>query len=170
MDRERRAQWRGKLRFWRKPCGLTLGALAVGEALLRLLGPDGRCDPSVATLAKLARVCERTVHDSLARLSAAGFVTWVRRIVRSSATGWQAQQTSNAYALAVPAGNGSFPHDCRMRRGVTRESSLRGAAPPAAPDEAAIKAAQEALERRQRRFEAAWLAAPPGQRGKAAAI
>jgi DNA-binding IclR family transcriptional regulator len=116
MDREQRAVWRARLRLWRRPRGLTLGAVAVGQALLGLLGQDGRLDPSVATLAALARVSAGTAHDALRRLREAGFVIWVRRLTR---VGWQAHQISNSYALTVPGvENRPLAHDSRKQRGV----------------------------------------------------
>lgn len=66
---------------------------------MRLLGPDGRLDPSHAFLAKLAAVSEDTVQRALDRLRGLGLLFWQRRLVRDETTGWRCEQTSNAYAL-----------------------------------------------------------------------
>lgn len=57
-----------------------------------------RCDPSHATIAADAGASPRTVRRALAVLAECGLVRWVRRLVR---TGWQAVQSSNAYALVT---------------------------------------------------------------------
>jgi hypothetical protein len=103
LDRELRAQWRAKLLLRRHPGGLTLAAVAVGRVLLDLLGEDGRLDPAIDTIARLARVHVATVVRALAQLRAAGFLDWVRRLVRDAASGWRCAQASNAYILRLPA-------------------------------------------------------------------
>ena len=100
LDRESRAVFRAKLRFQRRPGRLTLGALEVGEALVQLLGPDGRLDPCLETLAELARVSVSTVKRAIDQLRACGFLDWTRRLGRRGA---RVVQTSNAYRLMVPA-------------------------------------------------------------------
>jgi hypothetical protein len=91
----------------RAPGRLSAGGLQVLVALVRLLGPDGRLDPSHATLAALARVHVATVQRALERLRGLGLLAWQRRLVRDAATGWRCEQTSSAYVLtpnaAVPA-------------------------------------------------------------------
>jgi DNA-binding GntR family transcriptional regulator len=79
---------------------ITAAHLDVGGALLRRLGADGQLDPSHSTLAADAKVGERTVRRALARFRDLGLVLWVRRIVRAGCRVWQ---TSNAYALLIPA-------------------------------------------------------------------
>ena len=100
LDREQRAQFRAKMKLQRRPGRLSLGAMAVGDALVGMLGPDGRLDPCHETLAELARVSISTVKRALAKLEAFGFLTWCRRLGRHGA---RVAQTSNAYALTVPA-------------------------------------------------------------------
>jgi Helix-turn-helix domain len=87
LCREQRAQWRAKLLLSRRPGGLTQAAVAVGRVLLDLLGQDGRLDPCIDTLARLARVHTATVVRALAQLRAAGFLAWTRRLARE---GWRA--------------------------------------------------------------------------------
>jgi len=41
LDRERRAQFRAKLRLQRRPGRLTLAAVQIGRILLDMLGADG---------------------------------------------------------------------------------------------------------------------------------
>jgi len=143
LCREQRAVWRARLRLWRRPRGLTLGAVAVGEALLGVLGQDGRCDPCAATLAALARVSAGTVHDALRRLREAGFVSWVRRLVRA---GWRVEQTSNAYALRLPGAETPPPAcDYRKRRGVSLGFLERGPIGVRQQDEAARESAKQQL-------------------------
>ena len=103
LDRERKAQFKAKVRLQRRPGRLTIAAAAVALVLLDMLGPDGRLDPTVATLAALACVCTDTVNEALKQLRAFGFLDWTKRLIRGAGTGWRAAQTSNAYVLRVPA-------------------------------------------------------------------
>jgi hypothetical protein len=103
LDRERRAQFRAKIKLQRRPGRLTIAAAAVALVLLDLLGPDGRLDPTLATLAVLACVSVATVKRALADLKEFGFLNWTRRLIRGADTGWRAEQTSNAYVLRVPS-------------------------------------------------------------------
>ena len=56
LDREQRAQFKAKLKLQRRPGRLTIAAAAVALVLIDMLGPDGRLDPTHATLAALACV------------------------------------------------------------------------------------------------------------------
>jgi hypothetical protein len=78
LDREQRACFRAKSTFkcFRRVGMLTLAAVAVGRILIDKLGYDGRLDPSIKTLAKLAGVASSTVVLALDRLRKCGFVTW----------------------------------------------------------------------------------------------
>jgi hypothetical protein len=144
MCREQRAVWRARLKLWRRPRGLTLGAVAVGEALLGVQGQDGRLDPCVAHLAALARVSAGTVHDALRRLREAGFVTWVRRLVRA---GWRTEQTSNAYALRLPSAENRPPCcDYRNQREVPLRLIKKGPIGVRQQDEEARKSAKRQLQ------------------------
>jgi hypothetical protein len=98
FDREQRAVWRARLDLARRAGRLTALHAAIGTALARRLGQDGRCDPSHQTIAEDAGASVRTVRRALAAMAECGLVRWVRRLVR---TGWQAVQTSNAYALVT---------------------------------------------------------------------
>ena len=98
LDREQRAVWRARLELARRGGRLTALHAAIGTALARRLGQDGRCDPSHATLATDAGASERTVRRALEAMAECGMVQWLRRLVRA---GWQAMQTSNAYVLVV---------------------------------------------------------------------
>jgi len=108
LDREQRAVFRAKLTLQRKPGRLSSSAVRLAHILLDKLGVDGRLDPSIATLAELARVNASTVVRCLGRLKACGFLEWTRRLVRCAAGGWRVEQTSNAYVLTVPASDMHF--------------------------------------------------------------
>ena len=103
LDRERRAQFKAKVKLQRRPGRLTIATASVALVLLDLLGTDGRLDPTIATLALLACVSVATVKRALAQLQTFGFLDWTRRLIRGAGTGWRAAQTSNAYILQVPA-------------------------------------------------------------------
>jgi hypothetical protein len=74
---------------------------------------DGRCFPSYQTIADEARCNPRTVGRCLPDLEAAGFLTWVHRILRVRerveglghiwATVWRVNRTSNAYDFPMIA-------------------------------------------------------------------
>jgi hypothetical protein len=65
LDPRQRARFRFLLHTHKRAGRLTRAAVDVGEALVKRLGEDGRCDPSQATLADDADCCERTVRRSL---------------------------------------------------------------------------------------------------------
>ena len=109
LDRERRAQFKARVRLQRRPGRLTIAAATVALVLLDMLGPDGRLDPTVATLAALACVCADTVNEALKQLRAFGFLDWTKRLIRGAGTGWRAAQTSSAYVLRVPACDPEIP-------------------------------------------------------------
>ena len=109
LDRERRAQFRAKVKLQRRPGRLTIATAAVALVLLDMLGPDGRLDPTLDTLAALACVCRDTVREALKLLRAFGFLDWTRRLIRDASTGWRAAQTSNAYVLRVPSCEAEIP-------------------------------------------------------------
>lgn len=98
LTRDQRARWRFLADARRSRKQITPADHDVAGALLKHLAEDGRCDPSHARLARLARCCERTVRRSLARLAACGLVQWTRRLVR---TRDGAKQTSSAYRLTL---------------------------------------------------------------------
>lgn len=108
LDREQRAQFRAKVKLQRRPGRLTIATAAIALVLIDMLGPDGRLDPSHATLATLACVSLATVKRALDQLQACGFLDWTRRLIRGRATGGRTKQTSNAYVLRVPACDAHF--------------------------------------------------------------
>jgi hypothetical protein len=104
LDRNARARFLWLCRMHRAPGRLSAAALHVALALLRILGADGRLDPSHDTLAALARVDVATVKRALVRMRELGLLYWQRRLVRDEGTGWRCEQTSNAYVLTPGAG------------------------------------------------------------------
>ena len=109
LDRERKAQFRAKVRLQRRPGRLTIATAAVALVLVDMLGPDGRLDPSLDTLAALACVCRDTAHEAVKQLRDFGFLDWTKRLIRGRETGGRTQQSSNAYVLRVPACDTEFP-------------------------------------------------------------
>ena len=91
-----RALWLARLHAALAARQLSAAQYLVGRAMERLLGQDGRLDPSQGYLAQLAACSRRTAQRALERLQGLGLVRWVRRLVRA---GWRAEQTSNAYEL-----------------------------------------------------------------------
>lgn len=96
LDRNARARFLFLVRQHRRPNGLSSGHHKVAEALVRLLGPDGRLDPSHSFLATLAAVSVDTVQRALERLRGLGLLVWQQRLIRC---GREVRQTSNAYAI-----------------------------------------------------------------------
>lgn len=125
LDRERKAQFKAKLKLQRRPGRVTIAAAAVALVLLDMLGADGRLDPTVATLATLACVHKDTVNEALKQLRAFGFLDWTKRLIRGPGTGWRAAQTSNAYVLRVPACDPEIP--VRVLGSLSKKGTGRGA-------------------------------------------
>jgi hypothetical protein len=84
----------------------------VGLNVLRSLLYDfldcrtGRLDPAIATIAGRVGHSIGAVVDALKRLRAHGFLDWLRRYVPTGERGIrgpQVKQTSNAYAITMPA-------------------------------------------------------------------
>jgi|SRR5579863_5753816 len=96
LDREQRARFRYLLNAHHRAGRLTRAARDVGEAMVRHLGTDGRCDPAHATLAAVAGCCDRTVRRAAVAMRDLGLLRWQTRLIRA---GWRAEQTSNAYEL-----------------------------------------------------------------------
>jgi hypothetical protein len=105
LDRERRARFRFLARMHRAAGRLSASGQDLAEALERLLGQDGRLDPSHAFLAAATGASVRTVGRQLARLRDLGLLWWQRRLERSEGGAWRCEQTSNAYVL-TPADAG----------------------------------------------------------------
>jgi hypothetical protein len=98
LCRERRAVWRARLDLFRRAGRLTADHALVGEALVKRLGQDGRCDPSHGTLADDSGTSVSTVQRALVKFAACGLAAWSRRLVRA---GWRTEQTSNQYVLTL---------------------------------------------------------------------
>lgn len=148
LDREQRSRFRALLTLNRRPGRLTIAAAHVGRILVEMLGQDGRLDPSHATIAARASVSVATVIRALAQLRAFGFVTWVRRLVRTT---WRCEQTSSAYVLGLPAAASLFDASSLFSTRLTTRSICKSQSEmPIASD---LAAAQAALERRRRVIE-----------------
>src|SRR6185312_842543 len=146
LDREQRARFRFLLSAHRRVRRITPLTEHVGEALVRRLSVDGRCDPCHDTLAADVGCAARTVRRALDALRVLGLVLWQRRIVRTGNRVWQA---SNAYLL-TPAAVPNPPVFRALRsgghfgRGILKEDSILL---PASPRE--IEEARSALARRR---------------------
>jgi len=110
LDREQRAQFRAKLLLNRRPGRLTIAAAQIGRILVDKLGPEGRLDPSIATLATLACVSQSTVKRALAQLKTFGFLDWARRLIRNE----------TAARLGVVTLSGAGRRGAWRRRGLFR--------------------------------------------------
>lgn len=99
---------------------LLASGLVVLETLIfkRWNKYTGRCDPSAVTLARHTGLSVRTVFRALARLRAAGLLSWRRRF-----------QNSNCYAIGVNCQKGSeSPDSSLIERGNRLLDALRLAA------------------------------------------
>lgn len=98
---------RRKKKAHEKSGPLGLSAIVVLRELTRFINyASGQVDPELKTLARRCKMSKQTVVSALKRLAKAGFVKWVRRIVyvgMRSLFGQVVAQTSNAYAMALPA-------------------------------------------------------------------
>lgn len=79
-------------------------ALEVLDYLTRLIGRDGRLEPSLDFLMRKLRRSRDAIHRALKALRQHGFLDWLRRYVPTGneGRGVQVQQTSNAYRLSLP--------------------------------------------------------------------
>jgi hypothetical protein len=130
-DRDARARLRFLAKQHRTAGRLSASGLDVAEALERLLGQDGRLDPSQAFLAAATGASTRTVGRQLARLRDLGLLFWQRRLERSEGA-WRCEQTSNAYVLtpadaAPPCDrhSGRPSRYVRLRRRLTNKVGQR---------------------------------------------
>jgi hypothetical protein len=121
---------------------LSASGLDVAEALERLLGQDGRLDPSRDFLAAATGASTRTVGRQLARLRDLGLLWWQRRLERSTGA-WRCEQTSNAYVL-TPGEPAAACDGHSVRPVSVRLSQKAGIERPLAPPEV-VEAAQRAL-------------------------
>jgi hypothetical protein len=151
QDRERRARFRFLAKMHRAAGRLSASGLDVAEALERLLGQDGRLDPSQAFLAAATGASIRTVGRQLARLRNLGLLWWQRRLERSEGA-WRCEQTSNAYVLtpAEPAaacdGHSVRPVGVHLNQKASIERPLA----PSETKEADLRALTAVRERRMR--------------------
>jgi hypothetical protein len=81
-------------------------ALEVLREMMRMVcWKTGRLDPSIGTICARIGRCREAVTQAQARLKAAGFLDWVRRIEpveNPDPDGPQVKQATNAYALTLP--------------------------------------------------------------------
>lgn len=145
---------------------LGRNAIAVLHALIfdHLNFASGRLDPGYKTIARSANVSVRSVSRGLARLKAAGVLTWLRRCEENIKAGaFRLIQTTNAYAI-LPSGNwsGFF----KMPDPPTPHRETWGAA-PAVPTSVAAAATETSAGQHQAAIAA--LESDPGD-GLAAAI
>ena len=150
MCRERRAVWKARIDLARRAGRITDGEAYVGQALLKRLGQDGRCDPSHETLAADSGESVSTVQRALKAFYACGMVTWVRRLWRN---GTRVSQDTNAYLLTL--GEPPNPVRCDRQRGRETNSLNKSKELPfIMGSEADIVTAQAALARRRQAIEA----------------
>lgn len=148
LNADSRRIWLARADAARRSGSITALHVEVGRALLRRLSQDGRCDPSHDTLARDAGCSARTVRRALARLQAAGLLTWQRRLVRS---GRRVLQTSNAYRLGV-----DVPQPLRITQRGSPAGLSAGSAPRSVAEQLAYLAAwQTELASRANRGERA---------------
>jgi hypothetical protein len=153
LCRERRAVWKARIDLARRAGRVTDGEAYVGQALLKRLGQDGRCDPSHQTLADDSGESVSTVKRALKAFWACGLVNWVRRLWRN---GSRVMQDTNAYLLTLGEPP-KFPRvRCEVQRG--RETSSvdksTGHLPVPSLSAAERAIANAALVERQRVIEA----------------
>lgn len=152
LDREQLARYKFLVRQHRQARRITPAYADVAEALVRRIGVDGRCDPSIATLADDALVSVRTAGRALVALRGVGLIGWGRRIIRVAATGWQVRQVSSAYWV-TPGNAGDFVAPVSKGQSVRQTRSIEiFSVPTASPTE--IAAARRALAARRSVVEA----------------
>jgi hypothetical protein len=154
LDRNQRARFHYLLNAHMRARRLTRAGRDIGRALLKRLGPDGRCDPSYRTLGKDSNCDEKTARRSADDLRDLGLIRWQRRLVR---VGWRAQQTSNAYELLTTVPNPvplpPRPVSCGGHSVPgTRLVEIQRPEPTAAE----VREAQAALARRRAMLESRW--------------
>jgi len=82
------------------------------------LAPSGDSGDRLSIAALVSKACAihpDTADEARSRLRVFGFLDWERRLRRDAATGWRAEQTSNAYRLLVPACDPDFPRVVPLR-------------------------------------------------------
>ena len=109
IDRNDRARVMALADAARRKREITFTGVEILRALMYKFAnlKDGRCFPSHERIAEAAGCDTRTVGRCMSRLEAAGFLTWVNRLLRVReripglpgifATTWRVIRTSNAY-------------------------------------------------------------------------
>lgn len=131
LDRNAKARLMHRARQLAKPVqkGRHYGAITGKDvdvlAALAWIEHAGRCYPSYATIAKQAGCSRSHVAPALARLEAAGLLTWVHGLVRQKethfdmfgqgASRWRVVRTSNSYQLIDPANTGKAAYPCESK-------------------------------------------------------
>jgi len=126
MDREQKAQFKARLHLQRRPGRVSLAAEKIALILVGKIGEDGALCPSHETLAAHASINIATVKRGLERLRLCGFLDWTRRLIRSAATGWRCEQTSNAYVLRLPTCEAHFARPVPLIRFKKEKASGLG--------------------------------------------
>ena len=99
LSADARGVLRSRLLLLRRSRHLTPMMHDMALTLLRCVGPDGRCDPSHGTIARLnGDGSERTAERTTAALRRLGLLSAEHRVVRVAASPWRTKPTSNAYA------------------------------------------------------------------------
>lgn len=85
---------------WRQWTGLSTRNVVL-LALADFADENGRCWPSVRSLCRMTKLCERTIRSCLSELEAAGLITRARRVREDGG------HSSNEYLLRLDAGVGA---------------------------------------------------------------
>ena len=127
--------------------------LAVLKALVfSFLGPGGRCDPSLETLARMAGMARSTCAEALKRLEAAGLIQRAARWRAVAANGGLVVlRLSNAY-LFPTAGEAQKPPETGSRPQSTTHLFEQPKTAKTGPTRDRVWALLGALERRERRL------------------
>ncbi len=142
-DEQRSKLWKSAVTIEKKTRGkgradgeIKRSGLTVYRTLLwyQSLSKDGRCDPSLATLAEKCMLCVRTVSKAIDRLARCGLVSVTRRWVRVPINGIMvARQITSAYKFPVTQELRLFippplPPITRSVTAATRRSLRKGVA------------------------------------------
>jgi hypothetical protein len=153
LNRDDRARYKFLLKAHFDAGRITRAYRDIGLVLLKHLGSTGRCDPSHATLAADAGCkTSKTAERATAALKALGLLSWARRLVRTPATGWRAEQTSNQYVLVPALASLNAPHRCDRQKVAETNSfdeSKESSFVPRFSDAERVAAAAALAERRR---------------------
>jgi hypothetical protein len=151
LDRNARARFIWLIRQDRRAGRISATGEDVGLQLVKMLGEDGRLDPSHETLReRVGCRAASTIREQLNRLRDLGRLTWERRLRRDPGTGWRAEQTSNAYILLPNSCDAGLPRgvrsDCTRQTADASKNGVQQAI--RVPTEAQRTEAQRALDAR----------------------